>query len=190
MLKSLLSLAAAAISSVGLLLPAAAQATRIVASIDDPEPGDPYTFSFDVSEHDFLQDVGFSIYFDHTLYSGLASATAAEADDWDLILLQPDPLLPADGVFDALALVDQASTLGPFQVQAFFTGEGVPDLRLPFEVYELPEGPEGPVNIIETGVTLPEPSPLALLALSIAGLAAARRRGSAPPRPRSAPERG
>lgn len=184
MLRSFLSLAAAAISSIGLLLPATAQATTIVASIDDPAPGYPYTFSFYVSERDFLESVGLSIYFDHTLYSFLLSATAAEPADWDVIRLQPDASLPADGVFDALALEDGASTLGPFEVEVYFTGDGEPGLRLPFEVYELLDG--GGFNIIETGMTVPEPSSLALLAFSIAALAAARQRGRARRRNRSA----
>jgi hypothetical protein len=188
--RFLLSSAAAAIASAGLLLSAAAQATTIVASIDDPEPGAPYTFSFYVSGYDFDVNHGFSIYFDRSLYSLLDSATAPGVGDWDLILLQPDAELPADGVFDALAEVDDPSTGGAFQVQAYFTGMGDPDLHLPFEVYQLPGGEAGPADIVETGITIPEPSTLALLAFSIAGLAAARRRGPAERRTRSAPETG
>ena len=42
--------------------------------------------------------------------------------DWDVIAVQPDPALPADGFFDALALSPGASLSDPFAIAFVWLG--------------------------------------------------------------------
>lgn len=69
----------------------------------------------------------FSIYFDVGLYQNLTLATAPSG--WDPLLIQPDPLLPDAGFYDALALISGIApldSLSGFGVQFDFLGVGTP----------------------------------------------------------------
>jgi hypothetical protein len=148
----------------------AAQATTIeyvATNLTDVTPGeDLWRYDYRVSGRSFLQFQFFDIYFQPTLFAALASQSSANSD-WDAAILQqptPGNLPPFDrGMFDAFALVDNASLTGMFSVSFIYLGSGSPGSQ-PFEIFDAGS------NLLETGMTsvpggaIPEPSTLALLA--------------------------
>ena len=156
-----------------------AQATIInytVADIGDINPGeDLWEYSYSVSDNTFNMDNGFTIYFDLGLYDLLYPAPTAPNTDWDVLTWDPDPLLPDDGAYDALALVDGASLADVFTINFVWQGAGTPGSQY-FEVYD------PSFNITETGYTtsgsapIPEPATVVLLGTGIAGLVGYRRK--------------
>jgi hypothetical protein len=84
--------------------------------------------------------------------------------DWDTLALQPDPGLPADGLYDALALVNNASLADAFVVDFIWRGTGTPGTQR-FEIFDdtfavIDEGGTIPAG----GPTpIPEPTTLALV---------------------------
>lgn len=127
---------------------------------------------------------GFTVYFDVNSFELLTGATAPA--NWDLLVLEPDTTLPADGLYDALHLggpVGDGVSLSGFSVSLTYLGAGTPGAQ-PFELYM-----SDPFAVVYTGETselrdpgqLPEPTSLALVLLAIGGAAASRRsRHSAP----------
>jgi hypothetical protein len=160
-----------------ILSPSLASATTITyTAIDlaDSVGGeDLWRYTYTVSASTFDMDFGFDIFFDPSLYEQLQDPPPIVNGDWDAITLQPDPLLPDDGLYDALALVDGASLLDVFTVDFVYVGVGIPGSQ-PFEVFD------PSFDVIESGSTvpIPEPSTAALMALGLVGLAAKRRRSN------------
>lgn len=114
----------------------------------------------------------FSVYFDLSLYANLRSALAP--DQWDPLVLQPDPALPAEGLYDALVLADgiaPGGSLGGFSIVFDWLGSGTPAAQ-PFDVLD-------PLTfaVIEAGTTIPaamavpEPTVVSLLLGALAFLA-------------------
>jgi len=118
----------------------------------------------------------FVVYFDVSLFSNLSVSSAPI--DWDVVVLQPDAGLPADGILDALALVSgiaPGGTLGGFSVLFDFLGPGTPGAQA-FEVID------ANFNTVDSGsttprvATAPEPGTIALVSLGWAAVTATRRR--------------
>lgn len=131
--------------------------------LPDTAPGeDLWEYRYAASGFDFDEGFGFSIFFNFLHYAQLESSPAAVHPDWDIITLQPDPNLPDDGVYDALALVDNASVSHEFHVRFEWLGGGFasPPSQA-FVIYEPGFG------TIETGFTLftfvPEPTVATLM---------------------------
>ena len=129
----------------------------------DTTPGeDLWQYSYTISGYTFNQDYGFTVLFNYLHYSNLGDPPPFVNSDWDPIVLQPDPILMADGTYDALALVDNASLVDPFTVSFVWLGSGTPGFQ-PFQVYN----PD--FETIESGRTtsgaaaIPEPATLLLL---------------------------
>ena len=142
------------------------QATNLA----DTTPGqDLWQYSYSVSGYTFNQFYGFTVLFDYLHYSNLGDPPPFVNSDWDPIVLQPDPILMADGTYDALALVDNASLADPFTVSFVWLGSGTPGSQ-PFQVYD----PD--FETIESGRTtsgaapVPEPATLLLLGSGLIGL--------------------
>lgn len=89
--------------------------------------GDTWEYNYTVSNDMALTVDEFSIYFDVVRYADLV-VTGAPAD-WDALVVQPDPALPDDGFYDALALgsgVATGESAGGFAVQFRYVAAGEP----------------------------------------------------------------
>lgn len=155
-----------------LLLPLAAGASTIrfeALDLADTVPGqDRWQYTYAVSGFAFPQNHGFSIFFDPAVYTALESPPAVNAD-WDIIVLQPDVLLPDEGLYDALALANDAGLTDPFVVTFTWLGTGSPGAQ-PFELYD------ASFQAIEQGITVPVPEPTTgiLLLLGLTALCRTR----------------
>jgi len=140
--------------------------------------GDLWELTYTVSGRSFAADEGFSIAFDSALYASLVATPAQPSPDWDVLVLQPDPALPADGLYDALALT-AFPTLGvPFVVRAIWLGGPAitPGPGQHFSINQFAPGGAF-LGMVEAGVTVPEPatSILLLCAFAAAAFFASRR---------------
>jgi hypothetical protein len=152
-------------------------------------PGTPgvavWENDYTLSGFSFVQNDDFQLLFDDAVFVSLLNGVANPSSDWDLLLVQPDPGVPAAGVYDMLALVDGPSFSGPFSVQYTLLGS-TPPVSQDFQVVHYGDGG---VTLIDSGrATLapsgavPEPSSLQLLTIAGLGvvvLRAARCRGRA-----------
>jgi hypothetical protein len=127
----MMSQSVCALCAVGLFLillasPGSTQATTIQFTATDLNDtlgpgGDLWQYSYAVSGFTFPMNYDFSILFSPNLYRDLENPPPP-VTAWDVLTLQPDPALPADGLYDALALVDNASLANPFTVRFLWLG--------------------------------------------------------------------
>jgi hypothetical protein len=158
----------AAIVAIGFLCPPA-HATIITYGAERIG-GSSYTNSYDVVNDTLPVEIQeWTIYFDRVLYRDLRNPTAPA--DWDLVAIQPDPAIPADGFIDALALtrgVQVDSAVSGFSVTFDFPGPGAPGSQY-FEIID-------PVTFdtLDSGFTtrrsvpVSEPSALLLITTGLA----------------------
>jgi hypothetical protein len=141
--------------------------------VADLNPGeDLWRYAFTVEGHNFEENQGFSIYFDAALFANLEDPPA-QVPGWDILSLQPDPLLPSAGVYDALALMNGASLAAPFNVTLTWLGGSAAPGSLLFDIVRY--NPTGNAILIESGqatnssspAPVPEPSTLLLVASGI-----------------------
>ncbi len=125
-----------------------------------------------VSDFTFSAGQGFDIFFDPTLYRLLQDPPPAVNAGWDVLVLQPDPLLPDAGRYDALAVVNGPSLSDLFTLNFVWLGTGTPGAQ-PFEVFD------ASFHVIASGQTspagqpspVPEPATLTLVAVGVGVLA-------------------
>jgi|GEM_PF-1333741 len=115
------------LGSLGIFACTLAQATTVSYSVANIA-GNAWQYTYTVTNDTLTSDIEeFSIFFDVSLTANLA-LTSSPAQ-WSPLVFQPDPGIPDDGLFDALALVSGIShgaSQGGFQVQFDFLGSGVP----------------------------------------------------------------
>jgi len=160
------------IGTVALGMAAPAHATRIAyLAIDLPDPGplDLWRYEYSVSERDFAAGEGFSIRFAVGAATDLVPVSGAVDVDWDVLVLQPEPLLASDGRYDAQAQVGSPTLLSVFAVDFHWLAAGTPGTQL-FEVYD------ASFALLEAGQTAPIPEPATALLLAVGLGALARRR--------------
>ena len=156
--------------------------------------GNFWEYSYFVSNNNFNQFEGFQVDFDYNFYSALASTPLAPNSDWSPITFNSDPALFANGVYDAIALVNSPSTADPFVVSFQWLGIGQPSSQT-FSLYSCEDefcstgvtfGQSGITIIQNSGgggtpppTSIPEPLPTLLIALGLIGLAFTRRKKAA-----------
>jgi hypothetical protein len=116
-----------AISLLGLARPAQGAIIGYEAiDLTDLLPGeDLWQYRYFAGDATFAANQGFSVYFDVGSYASLQSAPVNP--DWDVLTVQPDSALPDGGLYDALALVPDASIADPFVVTfVWLGGAGAP----------------------------------------------------------------
>jgi hypothetical protein len=124
-----------------------------------------------------IEDV--TIWYDLGVYENIVAVTAPPG--WDPLAVQPDPLLPDDGFYDALALVAPlapGASLGGFVVQFDLVGATAPDSQF-YEVFwngffDSDSGFTVAAQTTPGPVPMPEPGSLWLAALGTLGLARRR----------------
>ena len=121
-----------------------------------------------------------TLWFDLGPFASLVSPVSPA--DWDGLVAQPDPALPDDGFYDALALnggIDPGETLSGFSVLFDWSGAGTPSSQF-FEIVDAVT-----FAVIDSGFTraraapptaIPEPAAPLLMIWALAALALCRRR--------------
>jgi len=143
---------------------------NIITYTVDNIGGNTWQYNYTVTNELAFDIEEFTVYFDLGLYENLA--VTGSAVDWDPLVIQPDPLLPDDGFFDALALVAgiaPGDSLGGFSVSFDFLGVGTPgdqffDIVDPFTFDSLASGI---TELRDADVSVPEPTSTSLIALGL-----------------------
>jgi hypothetical protein len=145
--------------SAGLLLSifsSQALPTTIEYEVLNLTPGqDLWQYNYFVSGTTFAANEGFTIFFDYHNFSNLQNPQPTASPGWNAIVLQPDPNLPDNGAYDALALVSNPSLMTTFQVQFDWLGSGTPGSQ-PFTINQF-NSAGNLVAVLETGNTVPVP---------------------------------
>jgi len=151
-----------------------AQATIIsyeATNLADTTVGeDLWQYSYTVSDYSFNEFFGFQVFFDYGDFDNITPVSASA--EWDAISWNPDLIMgiPDDGVYDAMALVDNASLATPFTVNFTWLGSGIPETQY-FEIYD------DNFAVIESGQTeqkasspVPEPATILLFGAGLLGM--------------------
>jgi hypothetical protein len=149
-----------------------------VTDLPDRLPGeDLFSYAYALSDFPLTAGHGFSIVFDRLLYASLETPPPSVGFEWDVISIQPDPALPDDGFFDALALVNAPATLSGFTIEFAWLGAGVPGAQ-PFVIYDSDFATiESGITVSAPNATVPEPSTLGLILVGLIALRGALREG-------------
>jgi hypothetical protein len=127
--EGVMSIVSRIVAGLLLTLSLAAHAGTVLSTYT-PLGGNQWSVAFSVTNTGEPAPVSeFTVYFAEGLFANLA--VTGSPGTWDSIVIQPDPAIPADGFFDALAL-DQADALDDGESQSGFSmtfdflGTGMP----------------------------------------------------------------
>jgi hypothetical protein len=158
-----------------------ASITYSAVDLADSVPGDDlweYRYSLGAEWAALLAGQGFDIYFavaDGFEFGDLVAPQMSSSPDWDVLAIQADPALPADGLFDAVALVDSPDFTGTFIATFIWRGNGEPGAQY-FEVFD------EQLNVTESGMTqlasVPEPKTVGVALMAVLATLAVTRRPS------------
>ena len=133
--------------------------------------GGSFEYTYTLSGYDLLAGDDLAIYFSLATSANLIDLGTGGAD-YTTFVFQPDPAIPADGEFDAVANVDNPSLQTIFGATFLYSGTGTPGAQS-FTLYD----PN--FNVISTGETVaatPEPSSVFLLCSGLVATYTLRRR--------------
>ncbi len=168
-----------AVLFIALLLPAVSQATTINYAASSLG-GSVWRYDYSIENNTLTDPIAeFTIYFSETLYENLT--VLSSPIDWDSIVVQPDPGLPANGFFDALPLSTSlalGASAGLFSITFTYLGTSIPGIQL-FDVYD------DSFNLLDSGSTLPmspvpEPDTFIMMMLGLALLIGFKTKRSTP----------
>ena len=138
----------------------------IAENLADTTAGeDLWQYQYKVSDHNFNEYEGFTIWFDYGLYQKLNAVS--NSSEWDVLTTEPEVILgsPDDGNYDAMALVGGTDISEKFVVSFVWLGDSSGPGSQYFDIYD------DNYNIGEMGVTtsestpVPEPASVILFAL-------------------------
>jgi hypothetical protein len=165
LIGALLSIASGAVSAAGAMIQYEA------VDLPDTVPGeDLWQYHYTVSGYSLLAGQGFDVFFavaDGFQFGDLVDPQTGPSSDWDVLAIQADPGLPADGLFDVVALVDDPAPGATFVSTFIWRGTGAPGAQH-FELFD------EQFAITESGTTTPltvAPEPT-LFGLAVIGLLA------------------
>lgn len=146
--KSLLTAAFMSLSIVG-----SVHATSMLYTLESIS-GSDWRYLYTIENNTLIQNIDeFTLYFDRTRYTNLAVQSSPSG--WDSLVVQPDNVIPADGYFDSLSLLEgiaPGSSLSGFSVLFTYLGTGTPGPQ-PFDIVD------ASFNVIDSGVSTPVPEP-------------------------------
>lgn len=175
-MRSTTCLARAAVLAIGLAAGLAQAAPSVVftATDIDGSAGEQWRYDFTVSGvADVFESLNLS--FDSSLYAGLQNQ--ASSPNLDLLVTQPDAVLPAPGLLTATFMA-ALTTPEAFSVEFTWLGTGTPG-SLPFQYNDANGAPAGDGRTTSPGTpAVPEPQMLPAL-LALAGVATWMRRRKA-----------
>jgi hypothetical protein len=137
--------------------------------------GGSYRYTYDLSGVSLMVNQELFIVFDQLLFSSLSNGVTPGGGVFDLLLLQPNNPVGADGGYSLVALTDGPPMAGPFSVDAVYVGSGAPPAGVVFEINQLDANGGFSSSIVPRSTGVPEPGTfLMLLSGSMAVLALQR----------------
>jgi len=175
MKKQYLSLAVAAmltLSAAGLANASNAISYTALNLADENAGDDLWRYTYTVTGDSFATGTGFAIDFEKSLFVLPERQQTAPNSDW-YIQTYTSEFESTIAVYDAYALVDNASLADQFSIDFVWTGEAAGPGTQYFAVYNQNEG-----TVLQNGMTSPVPVPAAvwLLGSGLATLAGSRLR--------------
>ena len=175
--RVLLAACAALVPLVASLPASAFQVFFDATDLDDAlgPGGDLWEYTYRARGFAFAADQGFSVEFDPALHAALGDPPPAVGPDWDLVVLQPDAGLGRAGLYDAVAQTDGASVAQPFAVRFVWLGApGTQPGAQPWSLNQF-DAQGNLLDVLATGITVPEaPWQAALAGIALGALCAAR----------------
>lgn len=139
-----------------------------------------WEYTYEVVNHNLSIDgdpaavLEFTIWFDSHLYDNIAVTSGSLLSDWDQIVWQPEPAFGDSGAYDALAFGANLGILPGARVEGFsitfdWLAAGTPGAQ-PYQIIN-----PATFQTLDSGLTVPEPTTMGLLAIGALALVRKRR---------------